>query len=281
LSGLIDELGSEAYLKWGAGLKVPEMTQACAYCNGLGPLTKEHLWPAGLHRRFCAAEGAAENRFWLRRIEKEISGEPKIRDVCGQCNNGHLSTLDGYICELFDTYFVRMPERYKRVVFEFDYHRLKRWLLKTCFNSARIHDAADIFVFQALLPYINGPSDAKGRYIQLYLQLAYPVQVPAEEPVNTAQMCWPADHRVGHLWFTTPEGQKLLRAVHLRSYSFFLAFFEQGERNAAMDHFSRCFLARFPHAARLRASRPRVELTCDGYSAWESSESGRSNRLVF
>jgi hypothetical protein len=97
-------------------------------------------------------------------------------------------------------------------------YRLKRWLLKMCFNSARIHDAADVFVFRALLPYINGQSDAEGRYVQLYLQLAYPIQVPAEDFSNTPQMWWPADHRVGHLWFTAPEGQKLLRAV-MRAFS--------------------------------------------------------------
>ena len=260
------------------------MTQACAYCNGPGPMTKEHLWPAALHRRFLAAENASENAFWLRRVGKEIGGEPQIGDVCSRCNNGHLSELDAYICELFDRYFLRMAARYDRVIFEFDYHRLKRWLLKMCFNSARIHEAADLFAFRALLPYINGQSNANGRYVQLCSQLVYPVEVSAEEiadPSGAAWICWPAEHRVGHLWFTAPQGRKLLRAVHLRSYSFFLAFFKQGERRAEMELFSKAFLVRFPKAKLLRASVPRVELVCDGFSAWESAEGARSNELVF
>jgi hypothetical protein len=40
--------------------------------------------------------------FWLRRANVEIEGEPKLRDVCQACNNGVLSRLDAYICELFD-----------------------------------------------------------------------------------------------------------------------------------------------------------------------------------
>jgi hypothetical protein len=53
-------------------------------------------------------------------------------------------------------------------------------------------------------------------------------------------ICWPAEHRVGHLWLTDVEGQKLLRAA-----------------------------------------AKRVELVCDGISAWESIKAARSNELRF
>jgi hypothetical protein len=63
-------------------------------------------------------------------------------------------------------------------VFDYDYHRLKRWLLKMSFNSARIHAAKDEFVFPPLLPYILGKSESLGRSVQLYVQLSYPGEIP-------------------------------------------------------------------------------------------------------
>jgi hypothetical protein len=52
-----------------------------------------------------------------------------------------LSQLDGYICALFDRYFIYLCQRHATVRFEYDYHRLKRWLLKMSFNSARVHES--------------------------------------------------------------------------------------------------------------------------------------------
>jgi hypothetical protein len=59
-----------------------------------GPLTREHLWPAALHRRRLEAVGDDRSLFWLRRTGTEIPSEVKIRDVCATCNNVHLSALD-------------------------------------------------------------------------------------------------------------------------------------------------------------------------------------------
>src|SRR5277367_1688101 len=117
--------------------------RTCAYCGSDRSLTREHLWPDGLHRRL--AEMAVEDNvgFWVAKIGKEIQSEPTVRDVCAACNNGDLSKLVTYICKLFDTHFIHLLERYEKVMFEFDYHLLKRWLLKICFNSARINASID------------------------------------------------------------------------------------------------------------------------------------------
>jgi 5-methylcytosine-specific restriction endonuclease McrA len=69
----------------------------CAYCGSSGPLTREYLWPASLHQRLMEANNDPKGRFWLRRANAEIEGEPKLRDVCQACNNGVLSQLDAYI----------------------------------------------------------------------------------------------------------------------------------------------------------------------------------------
>jgi hypothetical protein len=90
-------------------------------------------------------------------------------------------------------------------------------------------------------------------------------------------MFTPIDHRIGHRLFETAVGKKLLRAVHLRAYSFLLAFFEPDEKAAVREDFSQHFLNHHPHAALLRASRKSVELVCDGLSAWENWEGCREN----
>jgi hypothetical protein len=247
-------------------------------------MTREHLWPAALHRRRVQVDGGGPGLFWLRRIDTEISSEPKIRDVCAACNNIHLSALDDYVTRLFDRAFVHIPARYQSVLFEYDYHTLKRWLLKLCFNSARVHHAGDLFAFKALRPYMLGESIELGKSVQLYVQLVYPAEVPLsalKDPACAPVMFTPTDHRIGHRLFQVPVGKKLLRAVHLRAYSFSLAFFEPSERASVRDYFSQHFLNRNPHAALLRASRKSVELVCDGLSAWQNWEGCRESEFLF
>jgi len=51
---------------------------------------------------------------------------------------------------LFEPALIRAPERHESVLFEYDYHPVKRWLFKLRFNLARVHDAGDLFAFQPL-----------------------------------------------------------------------------------------------------------------------------------
>src|SRR6266571_5236600 len=111
----------------------------CAYCGGPGPFTKEHVWPTSLYERFVADATARPHFFLDRSPDKFVLGEPTIRDVCAGCNNGELSRLDGYACQLYDSFLHRQFEDGESVVFEYDYDRLLRWLLKIAFNSARVH----------------------------------------------------------------------------------------------------------------------------------------------
>ena len=255
----------------------------CAFCGETAALTKEHLWPGGLHRRLQAVNAQTETSIWLRRVDRELPSEPLVKDVCAACNNVTLSKLDDYVCELFDQQLAAIPQRYENVSLEYDYHRLKRWLLKVCFNSARIHNSIDLFVFAPLLPYIMGRSENLGRSVRLYVQLSYPDEVPASDLADASVAPFvfaPLENRLGHMLFETPTDRKLLRAVHLRAFSFFLAFFKPKEKIAGMDYFERHFLDRHPHAVRLKPSRRVVDLVCDGMSAWESVKEARANSLV-
>jgi hypothetical protein len=221
-----------------------------------------------------------QNKFWLAKLKKVIPSEPTVRDVCAGCNNTVLSALDGYICGLFDRYFVHTPKRHERVEFEYDYHRLKRWLLKMCFNSARVHSSADIIVFPPLMSYILGKSDSVGRSVQVFVELTYPAEIPEEFlEADDARptIYYPVIYRVGNMWFTLEGiGKKMLRAVHLRSFSFYLAFWQAKERREEIDIFTRAFLDCKPASVLLRASRSRETLICDGMNAWDSISTSRN-----
>jgi hypothetical protein len=259
----------------------------CAYCKEPEVLTREHLWPTSLHERLVKAGEHSKNFFWLARLRKDIPNEPQIRDVCAGCNNGVLSELDAYICEFFDRVLVRIPQFDDRVPFEYDYHLLKRWLLKLSFNSARIHNARDLFALEAVLAYIRGKDISLGRSVQLFVQLSYPEVVPEEDlrdgaPVPRPVIWEPTMHRAGHMYFRVPTvGAKLLRTVHLRAFGFFLAFFEPGERRNVMYDFEHAFTQRMRSTIRLRPGQGRVQLRCNGVGAWESYRGSRENRLVF
>lgn len=258
----------------------------CAYCKQAATATKEHLWPASLHKRLYATNQQTAHSFWLAKLQREIPSEPQIRDVCAYCNNVTLSALDSYICQLFDASFVHIPQRYEKVIFEHSYHLLKRWLLKMSFNSARIHDSLDRFALDALLPYILGADEKLGRSVQLFVQLSFPEEIPKNEldPTSSQEettILEPSIHRVGHMLFRADGvGQKVLRTVHLRSYSFYLAYWQPGGARSEQDDFEHVFTSAFTASKLLRPSEPSPELECNGLGAWESYKESRSGKFV-
>jgi len=252
----------------------------CAFC---GPTdakrTREHLWPASLHRRVAALLDGGEQKFWIARLGKALSNEPTIRDVCATCNNGELSSLDNYICQVFDREFSSIRERGEEVKLEYDYHLLKRWLLKMSYNSARL-SGSDAALFQPLLPYIMGKNQSIGRSVKLFLEMTYPSHLTEEEAHDGVPMTVrPAINRVGFVGYKTPAGMKIVRAVHLRSFSFLLAFLPPTAKAASMQAFVTEFLSSRPAARELRASMSQVSLYCDGIDCWSSIISGMTHRL--
>jgi hypothetical protein len=236
----------------------------CAYCGKIAAkLTKEHLWPAALHRRINEAnqiEFGQPNTFYLDRIKKNLDAEPQVRDVCAICNNRVLSALDGYICELWDRYFKQIVEEDEEIDFCYEYSGLSRWLLKMCYNSARIHNS-DIKHLQACCGYIltgNPHRDA----VAIHLQLTTPSKLSAEElgfakELGLKATRWaPRMNRVGHLGYMTRRGiGRLTRAVHLQSYVFVIHLFPAATppdiRRADLED----FCLRFPFAVRLSSEQ--------------------------
>ena len=120
----------------------------CAYCNQNGKPTKEHILPK------CILERTQQQDvLYLERAKKIIEAEAQIRDVCEQCNSGALSSLDSYICQMFDRYFLNFISKGETVKLVYDFDVLARWLLKVSYNSARAHNINPAS-YRRLIPFM-------------------------------------------------------------------------------------------------------------------------------
>jgi len=97
----------------------------CAYCNIANEkFTREHIWPANILRK-CESLLTYNPK-----NENFHKGEPVIKDVCGQCNNSHLSKIGVYLADLFDHYFADYIEVGQPADLTYEYNTLLRGLLK-------------------------------------------------------------------------------------------------------------------------------------------------------
>lgn len=107
----------------------------CAYCSAEEKLTREHIWPNCILKRVPSYKSRYSGR-----AGKMVSSDFTIRDVCRACNNGPLSELDAYFCELYDKYFTRELKPGQPITFSYDFDCLVKALLKISYNSARTTD---------------------------------------------------------------------------------------------------------------------------------------------
>ncbi|MEH6670874.1 hypothetical protein [Halopseudomonas sp.] len=103
----------------------------CAYCGKSEKLTKEHIWPSTLIKKYedLLTYNKSQNKLY--------KGDATIKDVCAECNNVHLGKLDFYLSSLFDTHLKNILKPGENAYLEYDYDQLLRALLKISFNSAR------------------------------------------------------------------------------------------------------------------------------------------------
>ncbi len=153
------------------------MRRSCAYCDGDRPLTKEHVWPSGFLDR-TGRKGA----HFSTRSGTVHGADYVVRDVCEQCNNVHLSKLDAYFCDLYDSQMAVARGFDERHTLVYDYELLSRVLLKIAFNSARLA-GSDIEPFAPLRHYIlKGGGKPKGFF--LAAELVSPA-IPSEWAKNS------------------------------------------------------------------------------------------------
>jgi hypothetical protein len=104
---------------------------ACAYCNGPGPFTKEHIWPKSLLKKYESLKAFNPRRNVFH------GGELVVKDVCATCNNDMLSPLDTYLSDLFDRAFASIIAPGESATLQYNYELLLRSLLKVSYNSSR------------------------------------------------------------------------------------------------------------------------------------------------
>jgi hypothetical protein len=103
----------------------------CAYCGQDRSPTREHVWPDWLHR-------ADDYRLKFNSLAgKVFAADGTVKDVCGACNSSSLSKLDSYAFKLHGSYFSQPYRKIKNKLFVYDYEMLSKFLIKTCYNSAR------------------------------------------------------------------------------------------------------------------------------------------------
>lgn len=256
----------------------------CVFCGEAGKMSREHLFPASIYKRNREANNQKRTVSWLIKNKKEFPAEVVIKDVCEPCNNGTLSCLDGYICTMFDEYFFHMPPIYENISFDFKYHLLKRWLLKTCFNSSRANNSFDREALENFTPYILGKNDALGKSAQLFLALSYPQEYVAENSfdgfnyefaVDDNKLVYPCTNRVGFSKATFPNvGEKILRSVHMRSYSFFIALWNPKKGMSEQYDFAN-FFSETNRVVQLKSNMSSININCSAIGAWDSLKNSR------
>jgi hypothetical protein len=263
----------------------------CAYCERINvKITKEHLFPACLHQRIAEANKRLfeeEQFFYLSKIDKLISSEPKVKDVCSECNNGVLSELDNYACLQWDKFFHKILEREERITFEYNYNLLLRWLLKMSYNSARVQNSGTKQL-GICKDYILGKS-GKPDNVVLHLQLTYPSELTEQDKTFVKEKGLlkiiryePRLNRVGHVIYMTSKGYgRVIRAIYLQSYVFLIHLFPTSvsiqERNSNLRDFQK----KLYYAKRLEESSSSCSVVCNGLSAKETLESHYKNKELF
>lgn len=125
----------------------------CAYCEEDKGLTREHIIPDFIYK---LEKGNGPLVGWNEKAKKIVGGEGKIKDVCADCNNVKLGTLDGYAKIMLQNSGVLTQNYLSKIInLEYDYDLFKRWILKVSFNSARSSNN-NPKSFKKFVPYILG-----------------------------------------------------------------------------------------------------------------------------
>jgi hypothetical protein len=206
-------------------------TRKCAFCNGSGKLTREHIWP-----RCIIERTPSYNARYLGQIETFFEGDLTVKDVCVSCNNGPLSALDNYICELYDAHFSRIAAARQPRNFVFDSQQLFRWLLKASYNSARANQT-DTDVLARYAPFVlnggNSPSEFEVR-----LELIRPSRNPNYRPGTSApREIPPLSTRCCRIEVpNNPVPGRIIRLVAINSFYFWLIFWpSDADRTAVQE----------------------------------------------
>lgn len=152
------------------------------------------------------------------KAKRVFKAAPVIGDVCCACNNGPLAVLDAYAKQLWTEYFSKFVLEEEVVQFEFDYHLLLRWILKTSFNSARA-DGKGLRCFTSdMIRYIrdggNHPAD-----LFLYVSIIKPTEHAGARLLPEARRCTrinnDVDFKPWETWIVAIRSYQLLAGIQV------------------------------------------------------------------
>lgn len=213
------------------------MSKRCAYCKECQPLTKEHIWPNGFIKRF-GSDGLTYNK----KVNRFFKSDPVIKDVCASCNSVKLSSLDTYLCELYDSFFHTVIAPGKSASLEYNYEKLLRGLLKVSFNSVRTQYEGNgkISAHEKFSSYILD-GGYKPNDVQLRLLIVTSSTMYIPEQGFTAQLK-PDFFRCTDINYDGPlRNRFIVRAVIIKSYWFYIVISKRREDKAKWNRFNRGF----------------------------------------
>lgn len=225
----------------------------CAYCDEPSTPTKEHIWPAGILR-----QKGAPNFALTPGGERFYEGEPQIKDVCADCNNNKLSTLDAYLGDSYSRQFSNKIAFREPTNFSYKYDLLLRSLLKIAYNSHRANnDKSQIALFSKIKEYILRGSSRPQADIRLQIVTESKVAIGGEEIIYA-----PDQLRSVMLNLDPNNPTKIIsRLIVLNSYWFFVTVDpESAGRKGVNEAISRLERSRNPSGISLSRSKNSIQI---------------------
>ena len=247
--------------------------KVCAYCKTEGNLTREHVIPAFICS-FLKEKGKSPEG-WNDIVKKTIAGEATVKDVCSDCNNKALGTLDSYAKQLFiDSGLLVKNYTKENITLRYDYDLLLRWLLKVSYNSSRT-SGTHAYLFEDYIEYILGHSPTPARTsVALIAYLAAPELygksiIKEDVFFKMAQgekKLIPFLVRVNDGGGFRGGGRYKLRVCSFGPMVFYLLFFNKDLKVGHVASLKRKFVKYAPNAKELTPKRKTIKLESGDYS---------------
>ncbi len=231
--------------------------------------TREHVIP----QWYFDTPGDAET-FSARAPITHLQGDLIVKDVCGSCNSGVLSKLDGYGKELYDRYFATPVYAGESVTFDYDCDRLLRWVLKLSYNSARAQNA-DIRVLREFRKVMLGEAPLTDRIwcsLRLVTATFFDESVKVARPARREEQGQPQVEEP--LWFRIcqfrlpayPALTLVQRLVLINSFAFTLLIARLDSKWPCpeFDHWTKVFASVYPEAKPVLPEVGRLTVTAGG-----------------
>lgn len=238
------------------------MSKKCAYCGKENiSFTKEHIYPKCLYERT-----PEQNLTVVPHTNKIIEAEITIKDVCSDCNNRELSTLDAYFCKLFDTYIKNFVHLNEIINFNYEFDTLARWLLKVSYNSARSANTNYKYLSQFtdyILYNINRPDG-----LSLFVQLIIPYKMtkhdietfPRANELQNDEVL-PTFTRAGEIEIPRGTNFRPGRLFAINSYYFYIFIRPKDISEKKWKRFITNVNSLIPSAIKLRRFKQKEKLT--------------------